>query len=138
MKHLTLVLALALGLSGCDAAQDLGAKLHKQFRDDMGPMTFALVSGYKVTVDGQTFPIYGTETCPTAVPAKVFILGGGYDYPGEGTSACVVVEPETEKVFVRRAMDGALVDEVWRVERAGEETLRLWTLDGKPVAAAEQ
>lgn len=126
------------GLSGCDTAKELGAKLHKQFRDEVGPMTFAFVPGYKVAVDGLIFPIYGTGQCPKAVTAKVFILGGGYGYPGEGTHECVVVEPETEKVFVRRVMEGAPVIEVWRVERDGEETLRLWTPDGKPVVAAEQ
>lgn len=138
MKHVPLAMALALALSGCDAAKELESKLHKQFREDMGPMTFAFVPGYKVTVDGQTFPIYGTETCPEVVTAKVFILGGGYDYPGVGTAACVVIQPDTQKVLVRRAMDGALIDEVWRVERADEEKLRLWTPDGKPVVEAEQ
>ncbi|MPQ69325.1 hypothetical protein [Pseudomonas sp. MWU12-2323] len=138
MKHLPLVMVLAVGLSGCDAAKELGAKQQKQFRDEMGPMTFAFVPGYKVTVGGLTFPIYGKETCPEAVTAKVFIFGGGYDYPGEGTPTCVVVEPETEKVSVRRVMDGALVDEIWRVDRNGE-ALTLWAPDGKPVVtAAEQ
>lgn len=137
MRHLPLVLALALGLSGCDAGQELGVKLHKQFRDGEGPMTFVFVPGYKVTIEGLTFSIYGTQLCPRAVTAKVFILGGGYNYPGEGTTTCVVVDPKMAKVNVRRVMDGSVVDEVWRVER-DEETLRLWTPDGKTVAAAEQ
>lgn len=137
MKHIPLVMALTLSLSGCDAVNELGAKLHKQFREDTGPMTFAFVPGYKVTVGGQTFPIYGKETCPEAVTAKVFILGGGYGYPGQGSTDCVVVRPGTEKVHVRRVIDGGLIDEIWRVER-DEKAVRLWTPDGKAVAAAEQ
>lgn len=130
--------SIGLGLTGCDAAKELGTNLYKQFPDAIVPITIAMVPGYKVNVDGLTFPIYGTETCPSAVTAKVFILGGGYDYPGQGTAACVVIEPGTEKVVVRRVMDGALVVEVWRVEREGGETIRLWTADSKPVGAAKQ
>lgn len=144
MKHILLITILVLALPGCDAVTELGAKLDKlgakldkQYRADMGPMTLAFIPGYKVTVDGQTFPIFGRDICPEAVTASVFILGGGYDYPEQGSNDCVVVQPGIENVHVLRVINGGLVDEIWRVER-DEEKVRLWTQDGKAVAAAEQ
>ncbi|RDE60907.1 hypothetical protein [Aeromonas veronii] len=139
MKHILLVTVLVLALPGCDAVKELGLKLHKQYRADMGPMTFVFVPGYKVTVDGQTFSIFGKEFCPEAVTAKTFILGGGDGYPGQGSNACVVVHPGIENVHVLHVTNSGLVDEIWRVERDKEtETVRLWTEDGKVVATAEQ
>lgn len=135
MKHLPLIMALAFALSGCDAAKDWATELDKQARADMGPMTIVMVPGYKVAVDGQTFPIYGTEICPRAVTGKVFILGGTYDYREQGLKGCVVVQPRTQQVWVQRVVDGGVVKEAWRVEH-GEDTMKLWTSDGKPVAAA--
>ena len=136
MKIVPLIITLALGISGCDVVHQLGNKLHEQFRDEVGPMTFAFVPGYSVTADNRTFQIYGKEMCPEPVAAKVFVFGGGFGYPGQGSTGCVVVQPESEKVNVQRMNNGDLVDEVWRVERS-EETLKLWTPDGKSVAAAD-
>lgn len=138
MKHLPLIFAIAASLSGCDQAQEFGEKLHKQYRDEMGPKTFAFVPGFKMVVDGQTFPIYGTEICPEAVTAKVFIIGGGYNYPGQGTFTCLVVHPNSERVIVQRGTPHGLINEIWRVEHDGDESLRLWTQAGKPVVAAKR
>ena len=129
---------LALSAVNQASAGNMLSEFHKQFRNESGPMTFSMVPGYKVSVDGQEFSVFGREHCPNAVTAKVIILGGGYDYPGMGTNACVVIEPSTETVVVRRVIGGSLVDEVWRVVRGDNETISLWTPDGKPIAAAPQ
>ncbi|WP_147464699.1 hypothetical protein [Pseudomonas cannabina] len=132
MKTVPLLLVLALGLSGCDAAKEQGANVTKN--SDRAPMTLVFKSGYKMLVDGQEVPIFGKDECPPAntnVMTSIF----GPD-PDDGQRTCVVIAPDTKTVSVSVGLSEGPADETWTVERSGGRTM-LRRADGSYLAAAK-
>lgn len=132
MKNVPLLLVLALGLSGCDAAKELGAKVVQN--SDHAPMTLVFNSGYKMLVDGRQVPIFGKNECPPAnTNAMTSIFGPDSD---EGKRSCVVISPDTKTVLVTVGLSDGPTDEIWTVERSSERTM-LRRADGSYLGAAK-
>lgn len=138
MRITLITAALTMAISSSVAqASSLFERMHAEYRAIKGPITLVFAPGYKVAVDNEEIALLGTDLCPPAVTGQVFILGGGYSYPGQGERACTVIEPATEEVLVRHLVKGRLVLETWSVERDGDQ-IRLWSADGNPVTLANQ
>lgn len=132
MKNVPLLLVLALGLSGCDAAKELGAKVAKN--SDHAPLTLVFNSGYKMLVDGRQVPIFGKDECPPAnTNVMTSIFGPDSD---DGKRSCVVIGPDTKTVSVTVGLSDGPTDEIWTVERSGDRTM-LRRADGSYLAAAK-
>jgi hypothetical protein len=117
MNHLPLVLALAFGLSGCDALKEISDQF--VVKAPGHPMV-VVEPGYEMLVDGQAAQVFGKDKCPP---------------PDEGKRLCIViVVPETKTVPVTVMLPGGPVDEVWTVERSADRTM-LRRADGSYLAA---
>lgn len=136
MKYPALCIALAVCLSGCDAANDLATRVGKVAQPNVGthePMTLVIKSGYKVIVGGRPASIFGRDTCPPSNTKFMTALFG--PSADDGTSSCVVIAPDTKTVVVTVGTPDGTTDEVWTVERSGDRTM-LRRADGSPIAAA--
>lgn len=131
MKTVPLVLALLIGLSGCDAAKELGAQVGKS--SDQSPMTLVLKPGYKMLVDGQPAPVFGYQKCPPGDKGMRDLVGSD---PDEGKPICIVISPDTQTVSVRVELRDGLSEEVWTVEHSGDRTM-LRRADGSYLSAAK-
>lgn len=132
MKYAALCIALVACLSGCDAANDLAARVAK----DSGahePMTLIFKSGYKVIVGGKPASVFGKDPCPGNTKIMTAIFGTSAD---DGTRSCVVIAPDTKTVAVTVAMRDGTTDEIWTVVRSGDRTM-LQRADGTFIAAAK-
>lgn len=131
MKHVPLVLALLLGLSGCDAAKELGAQIAKS--SNQAPMTLVFKPGFKMLVDGQPAPIFGSQKCPPGDEGMSALVGPD---PDEGKPICVVIAPDTKTVSVTVGLPKGPSVETWTVERSGDRTM-LRRADGSYLAEAK-
>lgn len=135
MKYAALLIALAAGLSGCDAGNDLAARVGKIAQPSIGehePMMLIIKSGYKVVVGGRPASVFGKDKCPPS-NTKLMTAIFGAD-AADGTRSCVVIAPDTKTVAVTVATPEGTTDEVWTVERSGDRTM-LRRADGSPIAA---
>ncbi|HBO7964372.1 TPA: hypothetical protein L5C46_002829 [Pseudomonas aeruginosa] len=121
MKFMPVVMALALTLSGCDAAKEIGAQFVEKVPGH--PMTVVVQPGYKMLVNDQAAQVYGKDECPPSSPDG-------------GKRLCIVIAPQTRTVPVTVVLPGGPVDEVWTVERAADRTM-LRRADGSYLAAAK-
>ncbi|KZN20646.1 MULTISPECIES: hypothetical protein [Pseudomonas] len=132
MKHLPLVIALALGLSGCDLVKELGAKVAKAYPEET-QMNLVIHSGYKMLVGGQAVSVFGMNDCPPADKNMKAIFGAS---PDEGSRSCIVIAPKTKTVSVIVSFPEGPSAETWTVEWSGNRsTLR--RADGTFIAAAK-
>lgn len=116
MKALLIALGLASALSGCDAANELAAKVAQ----DQRPMTLGFHSGYKLNVGGQSAPVFGTDKCPPADPVWEKIFGSD---PDADKQTCILIPPNSKQVSVTVGLPTGLTAEVWNVERSGDRTM---------------
>lgn len=132
MKNVPLLFVLALGLSGCDAAKELGTTFAKN--SDHVPMTLVFNSGYKILVDGREVPLFGKDECPPAnTNAMTSIFGPDSE---DGKRSCVVIAPDTKTVSVTVGLSDGPTDEILTVERSGDRTM-LRRADGSYLAGAK-
>lgn len=135
MKHAVIALIVALGLSGCDAAKELGSSVSKTMLDNYpNKMTLVIHSGYQMLVGGQPAKVYGTEECPPA-DKYMKMLFGSDQY--EHVQQCVLIASDTKSVTVTVVLpDGSASKEAWAVERIGEQVM-LRRADGSLLAEAK-
>lgn len=133
MKIVPLLLVLALGLSGCDAAMELGAQVAK-IAPEHEPITVVIHSGYKMVVNGRAAPIFGKDQCPPANSDFMTEIFGSD--PDAGQRSCIVIAPDTKTVSVTVGMPDGPTAEIWNVERTGDRTM-LRRADGSYLAAAK-
>ncbi|MFL1449440.1 hypothetical protein ACI77O_13665 [Pseudomonas tritici] len=131
MKHVPLILALALSLSGCDAEKELGSQVGKS--SDHAPITLFIKPGYKMLVSGQPAPVFGSQKCPPADTDMWKLVGPDSD---EGMPTCIVIAPDTETVSVTVGFPKGPAAENWTVERSGDRTM-LRRPDGSYLAEAK-
>lgn len=131
MKYVPFVLALALNISGCDAAKELGAQVAKS--PDRAPTTLVFKPGYKMLVGDQPAPVFGSQECPPGDEGMRALMGPD---PDEGKPICVVIAPDTETVSVTVGFPEGPSVEIWTVERSGDRTM-LRRADGSYLAAAK-
>lgn len=128
------VLALVLGLTGCDAAMDaasrVGAEAVEVYPELAEPNTLIILPGYEVMIDGQATPVYGFDDCYSPHDAMLF----GPALSAQGT-ACIVIAPDAQFVSAMMIIPDGTIAEHWSVERAGAKTL-LRRADGKLISAA--
>jgi len=118
MKYIPLVLVLALSLSGCDAAKELGAQVARN--SDHPPMTLVIKPAYKMLVGGQPAPVFGSQKCPPGDKKMRALVGPD---PDEGMPKCVVIAPDTKTVSVTVGLPNGPSVETWTVERSGDHTM---------------
>lgn len=116
MKALLIALVVAGALSGCDAANELAAKVAQ----DQPPMTLAISSGYKLNVGGHPVPVFGTEKCPPVDPFWEKIFGSD---PDADKKTCILITPNAKQVSVTVGLPTGLTAEVWSVERSGDRAM---------------
>jgi hypothetical protein len=134
MKHAVIALVVAFGLSGCDAAKELGSAVSKTMDDNKShQMTLVIPSGYKMIVGGQQAKVYGAEECPPASDFVKFLFGPD---PDEGVKSCVVIAPDTKTVTVTVGLPSGASKETWAVERKDDRVM-LRRADGSLLAASE-
>lgn len=127
MRHITFALAALTLLAGCGAEKELesGSVQEQQ------PVAFVFQSGYQVMIGGKPVPIFGTESCTSAVGFKRTMIGHAPE-PIEGERTCVVIRPDSKSVNVMVGVGKPSQMETWIVERRGERTM-FWRSDGSRV-----
>ena len=125
--------AFALLLTGCDFMAAVGSKAlalsgfaHSQ------PATLVMAPGYRVSINGQSVPIFGFDKCPPPDEAVGKIAGAE---ALAGQSICVVIKPGALSVEVLAGFPDRPEREKWTVEREGDIT-RLRRPDGGLVVPA--
>lgn len=96
------------------------------------PATLVIAPGYRVSINGQSVPIFGFDKCPTPDEA-VRKLAGAETLAGQ--SICVVIKPGALSVEVLAGLPDGPEREKWSVEREGDIT-RLRRPDGGLVVPA--
>lgn len=86
-------------------------------------MTMVIGTPFAISVSGKVAYAQGSDICPDGEAADARKM------------ECIVVAPETQSVRVKLVLDGALTEEIWKVERNDAQTL-LRRPDGSPVVAA--
>ncbi len=125
--------ACALLLTGCDFMAAVGNKALALSGFAHGqPATLVMAPGYRVSINGQSVPIFGFDKCPPPDEAVRKIAGAE---ALAGQSICVVIKPGALSVEVLAGLPDGPEREKWAVEREGDIT-RLRRPDGGLVVPA--
>ncbi|MGN5048526.1 hypothetical protein ACTG16_21760 [Aeromonas sp. 23P] len=101
MKKIAMLLVAASMISGCDVMDDIHEHVKKMTKSPV----VEIPSGYKVMIDNQEVPIYGTDFCVS----------------DDSRRDCIVIGPYTEVVEVIVGFPNRPLREAWTIKRIGEQ-----------------
>lgn len=125
-SHRTMVIGWIVGLVLAYPALHLGKWLGnhvsdsftRAFSEQAESMTLVFGPMMPITIDGKAAKALGINVCPSHQGDNVRWLFG--ESAHAGVQQCIVVTPETKKVWVSLLVDGSLgPSEEWTVERDG-------------------
>lgn len=132
-----LIACAALLIAGCGQIAEQYSKLNA----DTAPVV-VIAPGYKVVINGEPTPIYGSDECPKEDPKMAQLFGSD---PLAGLHSCIVVAKDGTDVLVRFKQAQGIQEERWTIVRGEVRkygmTLPTATLrrpDGSMVFVAEK
>ncbi len=136
-RVLILMTGTVLLLAGCGEVAEQYSKMISETAPVM-----VIAPGYKVVINGEPTPIYGTDECPKEDPKMIKFFGPD---PLEGQHSCIVVAKDRTEILVRFNQGVSVQEEHWTILRGEAQkfgltfpTAALRRPDGSIVLAADK